>query len=61
MLIQIIFSYRFPVQHTAESKELYWKNPLEPLKGKAWKGIGNYRVLSGLLLLIVVVLYGIFK
>ncbi|MCW2263348.1 MULTISPECIES: sodium:solute symporter [Sphingobacterium] len=61
VLIQIIFSYRFPVQHTAESKELYWKNPLEPLKGKAWKGIGNYRVLSGLLLLIVVVLYGIFK
>lgn len=61
VLIQIIFSYRFPVQHTAESKELYWKNPLEPLRGKAWKGIGNYRVLSGLLLLIVVVLYGIFK
>lgn len=61
VFIQIIFSYRFPVQHTAESKELYWKNPLEPLKGKAWKGIGNYRVLSGLLLLIVVVLYGIFK
>lgn len=61
VFIQIIFSYRFPVQHTAESKELYWKNPLDPLKGKAWKGIGNYRVLSGLLLLIVVVLYGIFK
>jgi SSS family solute:Na+ symporter len=61
VLIQIIFSYRFPVQHTAESKVLYWKNPLEPLKGEVWKGIGNYRVLSGLLLLIVVVLYGIFK
>jgi SSS family solute:Na+ symporter len=61
VLIQIVFSYCFPVQHTAESKELYWKNPLEPLQGKAWKGIGNYKVLSGLLLLIVVVLYGIFK
>lgn len=61
VFIQILFSYRFPVQHTVESKELYWKNPLEPLKGKAWKGIGNYRVLSGLLLFIVVVLYGIFK
>lgn len=61
VFIQIIFSYRFPVQHTAESKELYWKNPLEPLRGVAWKGIGNYKVLSGLLLLIVVVLYGIFK
>lgn len=60
VLIQIIFSYRFPVQHTAESKELYWKNPLEPLRGEAWKGFGNYKVLSGILLLIVVVLYGIF-
>lgn len=61
VLIQILFSYLFPVQHTAESKELYWKNPLEPLKGKAWSGIGNYKLLSALLLFIVVVLYGIFK
>jgi len=61
MIIQIILSYRYPVQHSAESEQLYWKSPLEPLRGAAWKGIGNYRVLSGLLLAIVTILYIIFR
>ncbi|PUV24297.1 sodium:solute symporter [Sphingobacterium athyrii] len=61
MLIQIILSYLYPVQHSAESELLYWKSPLEPLRGAAWKGMGNYRVLTGILLLIVTMLYVIFK
>lgn len=61
MIIQIILSYRYPVQHSAESEQLYWKSPLEPLRGAAWKGIGNYRVLSVLLLAIVTILYIIFR
>ncbi|GAA4179484.1 sodium:solute symporter [Sphingobacterium ginsenosidimutans] len=61
MIIQIILSYWYPVQHNAESEQLYWKSPLEPLRGAAWKGIGNYRVLSGLLLAIVTILYIIFR
>lgn len=61
VVIQIVCSYVYPVRHTAVSKELYWRSPLEPLKGIAWKGIGNYKLLSGLLLFIVVVLYGIFR
>ncbi|MGE8242915.1 MAG: sodium:solute symporter [Sphingobacterium sp.] len=61
MIIQIILSHRYPVQHSAESEQLYWKSPLEPLCGAAWKGIGNYRVLSVLLLAIVTILYIIFR
>lgn len=61
MIIQIILSYWYPVQHNAESEQLYWKSPLEPLRGAAWKAIGNYRVLSGLLLAIVTILYIIFR
>lgn len=61
MIIQIILSYWYPVQHNAESEQLYWKSSLEPLRGAAWKGIGNYRVLSGLLLAIVTILYIIFR
>lgn len=61
MLIQIILSYLYPVQHSAESELLYWKSPLEPLRGAAWKGMGNYRVLTGILLVIVTMLYVIFK
>jgi len=61
LIMQVIFSYMYPVVHTEESKLLYWKSPWEPLKGKAWSGVGNYKLLSILLLGIMVVLYWIFK
>ncbi|MGE8299815.1 MAG: sodium:solute symporter [Sphingobacterium paramultivorum] len=61
MLLQVLLSYKYPVQHTAQSRDLYWKNPMDPLRGKAWPGIGNYRILSALLLAIVVILYVIFN
>lgn len=60
-LMQIILSFLYPVQHNTESELLYWKSPLEPLGGPAWKGLGNYRVLTGLLILIVTMLYVIFR
>lgn len=61
MLLQVLLSYKYPVQHTAQSRDLYWKNPMDPLRGKAWPGIGNYRILSALLLAIVAILYVIFN
>lgn len=60
VVLQVSLSYYFPVQHTAESNTLYWKSPLEPLQDKGWKGIGNYKVLSLLLLAVMVVLYCFF-
>ncbi|MEO6960880.1 MAG: sodium:solute symporter [Puia sp.] len=61
VIMQIVLSYVFPVQHTSESRELYWKSPLEPLSAKGWKGIGNYKVLSSILLGTMAILYWIFK
>lgn len=61
MLLQVLLSYKYPVQHTVQSRDLYWKNPMDPLRGKAWAGIGNYRILSALLLAIVAILYVIFN
>jgi len=60
LVVQVLTSYMYPVVHTEQSKVLYWKNPLEPLRGQAWKGIGNYRFLSALLLSLVVILYVFF-
>jgi SSS family solute:Na+ symporter len=60
-VLQVILSYRFPVVHTAESSTLYWKSPLEPLQSPGWRGIGNYKILSGALLLLMGVLYYIFR
>jgi SSS family solute:Na+ symporter len=61
IILQVVFSYVYPVVHTEESKLLYWKSPLEPLRGKAWPGIGNYKFLSAMLIAIMAVLYWIFR
>jgi SSS family solute:Na+ symporter len=61
LLIQVTFSLLYPAVHTAESSKLVWKSFREPLQGIAWKGLGNYKVLSGLLLLVMAVLYWVFK
>lgn len=55
-IIQVSFSFIYPMQHTAVSATLYWKSPLEPLKNK-----GSYKILSVLLILVMAILYSIFK
>lgn len=60
-VLQILLSYIFPVKHTRESSQLYWKSPLEPLRRPAWTGLGNYKFLSVLLLVIMAVLYTFFR
>ena len=32
VLIQVFFSYVYPVQHTEQSEKLYWKSIFEPLE-----------------------------
>ncbi|MCK4887465.1 MAG: sodium:solute symporter, partial [Planctomycetes bacterium] len=50
-----------PHQHTEKSIKLVWNSPLEALRGPAWKGLGNYKVLAVCLFVIMVVLYIIFR
>jgi SSS family solute:Na+ symporter len=61
LLMQITLSFMYPVQHTKESATLYWKSPWEPLRGAAWSGLGNYKVLSALLICIMAVLFYLFR
>ncbi|GAA3989136.1 sodium:solute symporter [Mucilaginibacter dorajii] len=61
LFMQVVLSYLYPVQHTKESQTLYWRSPWEPLRGVAWPGLGNYKVLSILLIGIMAVLFYIFK
>jgi SSS family solute:Na+ symporter len=49
------------MQHTAESSRLYWESPLAPLRAKGWPGLANYKVLSGVLMAVMVVLYWFFR
>ena len=61
VLIIVIMSTIKPHVHTEESAKLYWKTPFEALQGEAWKGIGNYKFLSGLLLAIMAFLFYTFR
>ncbi len=58
--IMIIISLLNPHKHNAESEKLVWSNPMEALRGKAWKGVRNYKFLAALLFATMVVLYIIF-
>lgn len=61
LALQVALSFVYPVQHTSESKVLYWKSLKEPLQSKGWQGIGNYKVLTVLLLIIMTTVYWIFR
>lgn len=59
--MQVGLSYLYPVQHTSQSEELYWRSIWEPMRSRGWKGFGNYKTLSAALLLIMGILFWIFR
>ncbi|EDM24982.1 sodium/glucose cotransporter 2 [Lentisphaera araneosa HTCC2155] len=61
MILIGIISTLNPHEHTVESEKLYWKTPFEALQGEAWKGVGNYKSLSGVLICIMIVLFYTFR
>lgn len=44
-----------------ERDNLVWKSILDPLRGQAWRGIGNFRVLTVVLFVTMVALYWLFS
>lgn len=66
LVLQITCSYLYPVRQadwpaTPTAPPLYWRSPLDPLRTPGWKGIGNYRFLSACLLLVMGLLFWLFK
>jgi SSS family solute:Na+ symporter len=59
--ILVVVSRIAPHQHAPESQKLVWQNPWEVLSTPGFKGVGNYKFLSLLLLLTVVAVYVIFR
>jgi len=60
IFIHIVVSTISPHKHSEDSMSLVWGNPLDCLKAAGWKGIGDYRILAGLLFVTMVALYIIF-
>ena len=51
----------YPEPLKEEARLLVWESWKEPLKSKTGKGLADYRVLSGLVLVTFIVLYYIFR
>jgi hypothetical protein len=62
MIIMIATSYMFPEPLKAEARILVWEDWREPLRGEAGgRGLGNYRVLTVVVLVVFATLYLIFR
>jgi SSS family solute:Na+ symporter len=59
--ILVVVSWIWPHAHTAQSEQLVWRNPLAAFRAPGWKGVGDYRFLSALLLSAVFAVYAIFR
>ena len=57
----IVLSYLAPDEQTPERMALVWKSPLDPLRGKSWRFLGNYRVLAAILFVTMIGLYWAFR
>jgi len=54
-------SWARPHVHTEESRRLVWEHPLESLRTPGWPGLGNYKLLAGVLFVVMVALYVVFR
>ena len=62
MVIMVATTFLFPEPFKVGAKLLVWENWREPLRGEAGgRGLGNYRVLTVLILAVFVALYFIFR
>jgi len=60
-VILVVGSIISPQRNQDEIESLVWRTPLHALKGEAWNGLGNYKILTGILFVTMVVLYFIFR
>ncbi|MCP5534845.1 MAG: sodium/solute symporter [Akkermansiaceae bacterium] len=61
VVVQVVITYATGQAVPESSAKLCWDSPLDPIRQPGWKGIGNYKFLSVLLLVIMTVLYYIFR
>jgi SSS family solute:Na+ symporter len=59
--MQVGLSYLLPKLPDEDPQGLYWARPLDALQSAGWGGIGDYRVLAGGVVLVMVGLYVAFR
>ncbi|MDB5141137.1 MAG: sodium solute transporter superfamily [Mucilaginibacter sp.] len=61
VFIQVFFSYIYPIPVNGITSGLTWASPFESLKSPGWNGLGNYKLLSLFLLVIMITLFWVFR
>ena len=61
VVMQVLFSIIWPAGESERSSHLYWDHPFQPLQDKGWPGLGNYKLLTALLIIVMSVLYYLFR
>ncbi len=62
LVIMVVTTFLFPEALKDEAQPLIWEDWREPLRGEAGgRGLGNYRVLTVLVLIVFVALYVVFR
>jgi SSS family solute:Na+ symporter len=58
---QVGLSLLLPKLPHEDRERLYWANPLDALKSAGWPGLGDYRILAALVVVVMVGLYTVFR
>jgi solute:Na+ symporter, SSS family len=59
--LQVGLSFLLPKLPHEDPQRLYWAHPLDALKSAGWPGLGDYRIVAGLVVLVMVSLYIVFR
>ena len=60
-ILMVAISLASPQELTPEQMKLCWASPLDPIRQPGWPGIFDYRVLSLVLVVIMALLYTVFR
>jgi len=59
--LQVALTLARPKLAAEDPQKLFWTNPLDALKSPGWPGLANYKMLAGLIFIIMTGLYIIFR
>jgi SSS family solute:Na+ symporter len=58
--MQVTLTYLLPKAAHEDPQRLYWQNPLDALKSAGWTGVGDYRLITTAVIVVMVGLYVVF-
>ena len=61
IVLQVALTLVRPKLAGEDPQKLFWANPLDALKSPGWPGLANYKVLAGVIFIVMTMLYIIFR